>query len=180
MHDAGIARRNVELKASDPDPQRSLETCRSLGATDRGVILQRDTYFDVPTGGLKLREETPGTPHLIQFSRASRPQQRQSTYRIVEVADSATLRVALAESLGERGVVVKRRHLLLWNAVRIHLDDVEGLGRFIEIEAVAPPDSDLTREHQVVRELREALLIADARLCADGYAEQLLRPIARR
>src|SRR3712207_5002758 len=49
-------RRNVELKATDPDPQRSLAVCLELGAEDRGVIVQRDTYFRVPTGRLKLRE----------------------------------------------------------------------------------------------------------------------------
>ena len=53
-------RRNVELKATDPDPARSLAIVRELGAEDRGVLHQRDTYFRVPEGRLKLREETPG------------------------------------------------------------------------------------------------------------------------
>ena len=53
-------RRNVELKATDPDPARSLRIALDLGAEDRGVIAQRDTYFRVPEGRLKLREETPG------------------------------------------------------------------------------------------------------------------------
>lgn len=53
------ARRNVELKARDPEPERSSSVCRALGAEDRGVIAQRDTYFDVVRGGLKLREESP-------------------------------------------------------------------------------------------------------------------------
>jgi adenylate cyclase class 2 len=169
-----MPRRNVELKATDPDPGRSLEICHSLGARDCGIIVQRDTYFEVPTGGLKLREETPGKPHLIQFMRASQPQQRQSSYRIVEVEDGATLRTALAESLGARGVVVKQRRLFLWNDVRIHLDEVRALGSFIELEAVAPPESDLSHEHELVVELRDALHITDERLCAEGYAEQLL------
>jgi hypothetical protein len=75
-------RRNIELKAIDPDPSASLEVCRVLGAEDRGVIAQRDTYFEVARGGLKLRDEQPGRPHLIQFERASEPQQRESRYRI--------------------------------------------------------------------------------------------------
>lgn len=68
---SGSARRNVELKAKNPDSERSLATCRALGAVDRGVISQRDTYFEVSSGGLKLREESPGGPHLIQFERES-------------------------------------------------------------------------------------------------------------
>jgi predicted adenylyl cyclase CyaB len=101
-------------------------------------------------------------------------QQRPSSYRIVAIEDGASLRAALRESLGERGVVVKRRHLFLWRDVRIHLDDVEGLGSFLELEAVAPADSDLTHEYQLVAELRDAFGIADELLCAHGYADQLL------
>lgn len=168
------ARRNVELKAKNPDTERSLEICRDLDAEDRGVISQRDTYFKVPSGGLKLREEPPGSPHLIQFQRADEAQQRLSSYRIVPIDDGASLRAALRESLGEGGVVVKRRHLFLWRNVRIHLDDVEGLGSFLELEAVAPAGSDLTHEYELVAELRDAFSIADELLCAHGYADQLL------
>jgi adenylate cyclase class IV len=167
-------RRNVELKAIDPDPSASLEICRALGAEDCGTIAQRDTYFEVARGGLKLREEQPGHPHLIQFERASEPQQRESRYRIIEVSDGAALCAALAAAIGIRRVVVKRRHLLLWQSVRIHLDEVEQLGAFIELEAVAEPDSDLTHEHRLIAELRDALAITDERLIAHGYAEQLL------
>jgi adenylate cyclase class IV len=168
-------RRNIELKATDPDPSASLEICRALGAEDRGTIAQRDTYFEVAHGGLKLREEQPGHPHLIQFERASEPQQRESRYRIIEVSDGAALCAALTAAIGIRGVVAKRRHLLLWQSVRIHLDEVEQLGRFIELEAVAPPDSDLAHEYRLVAELRDALGIIDKRLVALGYAAQLLQ-----
>jgi adenylate cyclase class 2 len=167
-------RRNIELKARDPDPDRSLEVCRALGVEDHGEISQRDTYFEVARGGLKLREEQPGAPHLIQFERANEPQQRESRYRIIEVDDGAVLRAALSAAVGIRGVVAKRRRLFLWHDVRIHLDDVEQLGTFIELEAVAPPDSDLTHEHRLISELRDALGITSERLVAIGYAEQLL------
>jgi adenylate cyclase class IV len=168
-------RRNIELKATDPDPSASLDVCRALGAEDRGTIAQRDTYFEVARGGLKLREEQPGRPHLIQFERASEPRQRESRYRIIEVSDGASLCAALAAAIGIRGVVVKRRHLLLWQSVRIHLDEVEQLGTFIELEAVVPADSNLDHEHRLVAELRDALGITDERLVALGYAAQLIR-----
>jgi adenylate cyclase, class 2 len=167
--------RNIELKATDADPSASLEICRALGAEDCGTIAQRDTYFKVAHGGLKLREEQPGRPHLIQFERASEPQQRESQYRIVEVDDPDTLIAALTDVLGVRVVVAKRRRLFLWRNVRIHLDRVQGLGDFIELEAVAPTDSDLVHEHELVAELRTALTITDERLIGLGYAERLLR-----
>lgn len=166
-------RRNIECKAIDADPAASLTVCRELGAHDHGEIRQRDTYFAVVRGGLKLREETPGRPHLIQFERAREPQQRASRYRIIEVSDSDTLRAALTAALGATVVVCKTRRLLLWRQVRIHLDTVEGLGSFVELEAVAPPDSDLSGEHALVEMLRARLGITDERLVASGYAEQL-------
>jgi adenylate cyclase, class 2 len=165
--------RNIELKAVDPEPDRSLDVCRALGALDRAVIRQRDTYFHVRQGGLKLREESPGRPHLIQFQRPDRPEQRQSDYRIVVVEDADAARSALAAALGILGVVVKRRHLFLWKQVRIHLDEVDGLGHFIELEAVARALSDLTAEHRMIAELRGRFAITDDRLCAEGYLTRL-------
>jgi adenylate cyclase, class 2 len=167
------ARRNIELKATDPTPSRSIAVCRALDAQNRGTIWQRDSYFDVPVGGLKLREEKPGRPHLIQFQRADEPQQRESRYRTIEVEDPQTLLDALTAAIGSTVVVIKRRRLFLWQGVRIHLDEVEHLGTFIELEAVAPPDSDLSHEHELISELRDAFAITDERLVAIGYAKQL-------
>lgn len=166
-------RRNIELKARDRDPDASLKACLELGAIDHGIIWQRDTYFDVPRGGLKLREEQPGNAHLIQFSRPEQPQQRESRYRIAEVTDATTLLPVLADAIGVLDQVAKQRHLLLWDTVRIHLDEVEQLGSFIELEAVAPEDSDLSREFALVAQLRDVLQITDDRLEARGYARRL-------
>ena len=144
-----------------------------LGASDRGTIWQRDTYFDSPRGGLELREEQPGDAHLIQFSRPEQAAQRESRYRIAEIIDPRSFVAVLADAIGVRGTVVKWRHLLLWGTVRIHLDEVEGLG-FIELEAVAPEDSDLSREYSLIAHLRDVLEITDDRLEGRGYARQLL------
>ncbi|HEX5192561.1 MAG TPA: class IV adenylate cyclase [Solirubrobacteraceae bacterium] len=172
--DGDGVRRNIELKAVDPAPARSVHTCRAIGAEDAGVIHQLDTYFAVPHGRLKLRVESPGRPHLLQYERADRPEARQSAYRIVALDDGDGLREALAAALGVVVTVEKRRRLFLWRQVRIHLDEVAGLGSFIELEAVAPAGSDLAAEHSHVAELRGVLGITDARLCASGYAAQLI------
>jgi predicted adenylyl cyclase CyaB len=167
-------RRNIELKALDPEPLASLERCHALGAKRGGEKWQRDTHFEVKRGGLKLREEDPGRPHLIQFERAGQAHERESRYRILDVQDAAALSASLAAAVGIRAVVVKRRLVVLWRGVRIHLDDVEGLGTFIELEAVAPPHSDLARERELVAFLRTALAITSDRVISRGYAEQLL------
>jgi adenylate cyclase, class 2 len=168
------ARRNVELKAVDPDPDRSLDVCHSIQAIDRGVIQQHDTYFNAAHGVLKLRAESPGRPHLIQYERADQAQQRQSSYRIVAVDDPDSLRTALAAALGIRSVVEKQRRLFLWKEVRIHLDNVKWLGRFIELEAVAPAKSDLSGERKLIEQLRKVLNLTDDRLCARGYADSIV------
>jgi predicted adenylyl cyclase CyaB len=170
------ARRNVELKASDPDPGRSRAACERIGAGDEGVLRQRDTYFEVSDGRLKLRRQSGDDgdeAHLIHYRRADEPRQRASAYTIVDVHDPDGLESMLATALGASIVVEKRRHLFLWHDVRIHLDEVDGLGSFIELEALAPEDSDLSAEHERIDRLRGELGIADERLCAAGYAQLL-------
>ena len=177
--------RNVELKARDPDPARTLERALALGAEDRGEIRQRDTYFAGARGRLKLREqETGGSPmwdelieyshELIGYTRPDSTEARTSSYRRAPVADVAPLREALDAAYGTLVTVAKRRHLLIWEGVRIHLDDVEGLGTYVELEAVAEPDSDLTAEHEKVERLRAELGIEDENLVATSYADLLL------
>lgn len=167
-------RRNVELKAVDPRPGRTLERALGLGAADHGFLRQRDTYFSVARGRLKLREEEPGEAHLIAYVRPDEdPSVRVSEYRIAPVVEPAALRDALEAGLGLRVVVDKRRRLLLWQEVRIHLDEVDGLGSYVELEAVAPGDSDLVRERARVARLREVLGITDDRLREGSYADAL-------
>jgi len=89
----------------------------------------------------------------------------------VPVPDPHGLRTALEETCGVRVEVVKRRRLLMWKTVRIHLDEVRGLGRFLELEAVADPGSDLARERAQVAHLRGLLGIADDALRAGSYAD---------
>lgn len=168
-----VSRRNVELKARDVDPAGSLSACASLGAEDHGVLTQRDTYFNAVSGRLKLREQDGDRPHLIAYERTDLPGRRTSRYRIVEVDQADELKDALAAALGVRVVVVKERRLFLWESVRIHLDTVEKLGSFIEFEAVAPPESDLSRETEMVGLLRETFQIADSELVATSYSDLL-------
>jgi len=165
-------RRNVELKALDPDPARSLAACRELGAEDKGVLRQRDTYFRTRSGRLKLREEEPGGAVLIQYDRPDAAQARESRYRLSPVPEPDALRDSLDAALGTLVVVDKERHLFLWEGVRIHLDTVEGLGSFVELEGVAPEESDLSAEREKVARLREALGIGE--VLTDSYSDRLL------
>ena len=167
------ARRNIELKARDRDPERTLALVLALGAEDRGTLAQRDTYFAAARGRLKLREEEPGAAHPIAYERPDAALARESRYRIAPVADPAAQRAALDAALGTIVAVAKRRRLLVWEGVRIHLDEVEELGAFVELEGVAAEGSDLAREHQLVARVRDELRIGDEAIVAQSYADLL-------
>jgi adenylate cyclase class IV len=141
-------RRNIELKARCADLAAAREAALRLGATEVGVLEQLDTYFRVPNGRLKLRETTGKTAELIWYARPDHAESRRSDYRIVPVPEPAALKAALNAAIGTRGTVRKRRALLMWHHVRIHLDDVAGLGTFLEFEAVlsAPEDDSTARD----------------------------------
>jgi homotetrameric cytidine deaminase len=165
--------RNVELKSSDPDPARTLELALKLGASDEGEIAQRDTYFGGSRARVKLREQTPGEDELIAYRRPDGDDAKVSDYLRVPVPDAAALKEALDASYGTKVVVTKRRHLLLWQNVRIHLDEVEGLGAYIELEGLVDGDDDGSARERVER-LRQELEIDDANLVAGSYSDLLL------
>jgi homotetrameric cytidine deaminase len=165
---------NVELKARDADPETTAARCLALGATDHGVLRQRDTYFVGRTERLKLREQD-GESELIAYRRADTQQPESSAYVRAPVGDPEPLREALDAALGTRVVVVKRRRLLLWENVRIHLDEVDGLGSFLELEAViGQADHDHAAAHQKLAQLRSELQISDDAVVAVGYSDLLL------
>lgn len=166
-------RRNIELKARDPEPARTLEAALAHGAEDAGVLHQRDTYFRTTDGRLKLREEDERAT-LIAYARTDEATARLSAYHLVDVPDPIAMSAALDAALGRTVTVTKTRRLLLWQGVRIHLDEVEGLGTWMELEAVAARDSDLTEEHAKVAELKHVLDIKDERITERGYAAMAL------
>jgi adenylate cyclase class 2 len=139
------------------------------------VLSQRDTYFYAPHGRLKLREEAGAKAHLIAYERRDRAGQRQSRYRIVEIDEAEHLKSALASALGIKVVVAKERRLLHWEGVRIHLDHVEGLGRFIEFEAIAGEGEAAIAEAEAkVESLRRAFGLEDADLIGGSYCDLAL------
>jgi homotetrameric cytidine deaminase len=165
--------RNVELKARDPDPARTLELALKLGASDEGEIEQRDTYFGGSRARVKLREQTPGDDELIAYRRPDGEEARVSDYLRVAVPDAAKLKEALDAAYGTKVVVAKKRRLLLWENVRIHLDDVEGLGSYMELEGLVDGD-DTGPAAQRVGRLRTELRIDDANLVSGSYSDLLL------
>lgn len=166
---------NLELKARCPDLDAAAAQGLALGASDEGVLSQRDTYYSARSGRLKLREDPVRGSELIAYRRVDDPEVVESGYLLAPVSAPADLNAALSAALGEPLVVVsKRRRLLLREGVRIHLDDVDGLGTFIELEAVLPDAGEVAQAHEKVAFLRAELGISDDDLVAGGYADLLL------
>jgi adenylate cyclase class IV len=136
--------RNIEIKARIASVAALLPRARALADGPEQTIHQDDTFFGVPHGRLKLREFEGGSAELIHYQRPDTGAAKASDYVRVAVPDPAALREALARGLGVLGRVRKQRLLLMVGATRIHLDAVEGLGEFMELEVVLgdlPPDS---------------------------------------
>jgi homotetrameric cytidine deaminase len=170
-----MAHVNVELKARDADPEATAARCLALGAEDRGVLQQRDTYFAGRHGRLKLREQGGDGSELIAYRRPDATEPAQSAYVLAPTSSPEALREALDAALGTVVEVVKRRRLFIWEDVRIHLDEVEGLGSFLELEAlVGSEDGDLAAAHAKVALLRTELSIEDSALVSVGYSDLLL------
>jgi homotetrameric cytidine deaminase len=169
---------NIELKARDIDPEATLARCQALGAEDHGFLKQRDTYFTARGGRLKLREQGDGEHELIAYRRPDEAGASESTFVRAPVGAPGELAEALDAALGTVDVVLKGRRLLVWEGVRIHLDDVVGLGSFIEFEAVLPDAGSADEARAKLERLKSELSITDEMLVPTGYLDlQLDGPI---
>jgi predicted adenylyl cyclase CyaB len=166
-------RRNLELKARCPDLNRARAAVVQLGAPPAGQEIQTDTFFPVRKGRLKLREIDGQPAVLIWYDRPDQTGARLSNYHLVPIADAELLKTTLTAALGVIGQVHKQRDIYLWHNVRIHLDEVEGLGSFVEFEAVLGPEDDLQTAHERLTDLSARLGIAPADRLSHAYADLL-------
>jgi len=142
------------------------------GPLTTGVFVQTDHFHEVARGRLKLRAED-GRGCLIAYMREDRPEERQSEYFVCE-ADPESMRTVLDSVLDAGPSLTKQRHLLLLRHTRIHLDEIQDLGRFVELETVLD-DTDSWNPHEEHVEVVEALGLADAPRIAGAYVDLLAK-----
>jgi len=170
--------RNIELKARLSDLIRARATAERLATLRLGVLRHRDTYFNCARGRLKLREIEGHRAQLIAYDRADRPDAKVSDYRLLELADESTsrkLRELLEAALGITVIVEKTRQVFLYHNVRIHLDEVAGLGSFLEFEAVVGEAIGDAAAHQQLAWLQNEFGIAATDLIGGSYSDMLCR-----
>jgi adenylate cyclase, class 2 len=165
--------RNLELKARYADLAAARAAVLRLMGRSTELLVQVDTYFHVPNGRLKLRWIEGQASQLIWYERPDQSEARISRYYLVPVMDADGLKTALTAALGVRGEVRKHREVCLWHNVRIHLDQVAGLGQFVEFEAVLSPGETEADSRYRLGQLCRELDILPSDICSGSYADLL-------
>ncbi len=159
---------NLELKCRKGSIAELHTLAGRLGASLNATLEQTDTYFHVPSGRLKLRRITGRQSELIQYDRPDVVGDRWSRYTRVGVDDADGMTRALGDALGVRCIVEKVRTLYLYKTARIHVDEVKGLGSFLEFEVVETPPAEADR---LRAELRMAFAVREEEIIAGSYGE---------
>ena len=167
-------KRNVEIKAKVADLD-ALERRAQVLADEGPVVLeQEDTFFHSSRGRLKLRQfGGSGQGELIYYERAEATGPKESRYIVHRNADPVGLGAALSAGLGVRGVVRKRRTLYRIGPTRVHLDRVEGLGEFVELEVVLQPEENVSEGLAIAHDLMDRLGIPPSGLLHQAYIDML-------
>ncbi len=162
---------NIEIKARARNMVDLHSRAGKLSQSSPQVIPQEDTFFIVPNGRLKLRQLTPQFGQLVYYERTDISGPKRSNYHISETSDPIGLKTTLSLALGVRGVVRKTRYLYLAGQTRIHLDEVEGLGNFMELEVVLRPDQSDADGQVIAHDLMLQLGIQQEDLLEGAYMD---------
>jgi len=164
---------NIEIKARARDFADLRRRAEALSDTSVQVIPQEDTFFHTVRGRLKLRQLASDHGQLVYYERMDASGPKRSNYHIFETSDPKSLKTALSLALGVRGVVRKTRYLSLIGQTRIHLDEVEGLGEFMELEVVLRPEQSDAEGQAIARDLMTRLGIREEDLLEGAYMDLL-------
>jgi adenylate cyclase class IV len=151
--------KNLEQKFRCKDLVQAETAARALGATDRGVLHQRDYFFPAPQARLKLRiiDGREGG-ELISYRREDTVAAITSDYTITPISNTEALIGTLTHALGKPRELVKTRRLFIYKSTRIHIDNVVGLGGFVEFETM------LTTQTAAEAETELAMVVAALKL----------------
>jgi predicted adenylyl cyclase CyaB len=164
---------NIEIKATVHDPGRLHRLAESLSDVPAKVIHQRDVFFNTERGRLKLRATSPDCGYLVYYERANVSGPRPSEYYLSKTEDPTSLERLLTKAFGVRGTVVKVRTLFMVGNTRIHLDQVEGLGHFCELEVVLTEGQSVAEGQAVAEDLMHRLDIQEQDLVNEAYMDLL-------
>ena len=165
--------RNVEIKARIESVDALLPRVKAIADSGPTEIFQDDTFFSCPNGRLKLRAFSEMSGELIFYRRPDVAGPKESFYVLSATASPDTLREALSLAYGACGRVRKHRTLFLAGPTRIHLDRVDDLGDFLELEVVLSENEDSEDGIRIARELLAKLGISPQQLVEGAYVDLL-------
>jgi predicted adenylyl cyclase CyaB len=169
--------RNIEIKARAHQFDTLRERAAALASDAPLIFRQQDFFYDVPTGRLKLRQFDDGTPsELIFYQRDDRDGPKVSYYSRSPVTNAEAMHTLLAQALTTRGIVSKERHVYLVGRTRIHLDRVDGLGDFIELEVLLGQDDDEAAGEREAHDMFARLGVRESDLVPVAYVDLLAQP----
>jgi predicted adenylyl cyclase CyaB len=164
---------NIEIKARIASIDRFGETVESLSDAEVEVLNQEDHFFSSPNGRLKLRIFNERCGELIHYHRPDTVEPKASRYRIAPTSDPGAMRSILSQVMPSVGIVKKQRWLYRVGQTRIHLDRVDGLGDFVELEVVLRPDQEQGEGIAIAHELMMRLGIDEDQLVKVAYIDLL-------
>ena len=162
--------KNIEIKAKIRDYEKVKRLVEDLCPIPIQTEQQEDTFFNTPNGRLKLRKSD-GKSAIIYYNRPNSFEPKQSDIAITFTEDHDTLKSVLSKSLGISGVVNKKRILYKYAQTRIHLDDVKGLGKFIELEVVLKSNQTSKNGETIAYKLMDKLGIQKIDLIDVAYID---------
>lgn len=165
--------RNIEIKARIESVEAMAPKAAALADHGPTEIVQDDTFFTCASGRLKLRAFSAIEGQLIFYRRPDRIGPKESFYVISPTSSPDTLREALTLAYGQAGRVRKRRTLFLVDRTRIHLDTVENLGHFLELEVVLAEGERSEAGVAVAHALLGKLGISASQLVERAYVDLL-------
>jgi predicted adenylyl cyclase CyaB len=164
---------NIEIKARVSDPDRLRAAVEALSDTEVEVLSQEDVFFGVATGRLKLRIMDDRRGELILYHRPDANGPKPSRYLIAPTTAPIVLKSILSGAMPIVGTVRKRRLLYRVGQTRVHLDQVENLGDFVELEVVLRPDQPEEAGVSIAEDLMSRLGIAREQLVQTAYVDLL-------
>jgi len=165
--------RNIEIKARIDSSEAIAAKARVLATAEPVDIRQDDTFFRCKSGRLKLREFADGTAELIYYRRPDLPGPKESCYVRSPTGAPDSLRESLSLAYGQTGRVRKLRTLFMVGRTRIHLDRVEGLGDFLELEVVLADSETAATGISEANDLLRKLGIQPSQLLEGAYIDLL-------
>ena len=165
--------RNIEIKARARNFQHQLEIGQGITTKPLTILKQKDTFFIVEKGRLKLREFPDQDAQLIFYHRSDQAGPKLSDYHITRTPDADQLKETLTLTMGKLGEVTKERTLLMCGRTRMHFDRVANLCEFIELEVVLQDNENIEQGEQEASELMRTLKIDASDLIECAYLDLL-------